>query len=145
MPEPTTVWMVQLERTTDDVEGTLVLEDDAIRFAGADGYERRIACVDVRRVKRVMGSPVLIVHSNEDGARRVTAFYFRKPPPLHPPEQPRDQPPTLIGPFNKEKVPSKRKQRRLNAGYLATASADAGDHVREWHRAVKAAVAASGR
>lgn len=143
MPEPTIAWMVQLELTTDDVEGMLTLDDEAMRFATDGGATRTIALTDVDRVKRVVGSPVLIVHSTEDGGKRHTAFYFRKPPPLHPPEAPLDPTPTLIGPFNRSKSPSKRKQRRVNASYLATASTSAGDEVKEWLKATRAAVAAA--
>jgi len=98
----------------------------------------------VTKVKRIIGSPVLLVHTTEEGQQRHTAFYFRKPPPLKPPEATLDEPPTLIGPFNKgSKPPSKRKQRRANASYLATASSSAGEEVRDWMRATRAAVAAA--
>jgi hypothetical protein len=145
MPEPTTSWMVQLELTTDDVEGTLSLDEEAIRFDVGDGRTRTIALGDVTKVKRVIGSPVLVVHSTEGGAKRHTAFYFRKPPPLHPPEPEADAPATLIGPFDRSKSPSRRKQRRVNANYLATASTNAGDEMRDWHVAMRAAVAAAKR
>jgi hypothetical protein len=136
--------MVQLELSTDDVEGTLDLGEDTLRFTAKDARTRTIALTDVTKVKRIMGSPVLLVHSKEDGATRHTAFYFRKPPPLRPPEASLDEPPTLIGPFNRGgKPPSKRKQRRVNASYLATASTSAGEEVREWMRATRAAVAAA--
>jgi hypothetical protein len=49
-------------------------------------------------------------------------------------------PPTLIGPFNRDKAPSKRKQRRNNAGYLSSASTVVGDQVRMWLKEMRAAV-----
>jgi hypothetical protein len=145
MPDPTTVWMVQLDRSPDDVEGTLTLETRSMRFApGEGGAAREIGLTDISRVKRVWGSPVLIVHSVEEGERHVTAFYFSKPPPLHPPEGSSDEPPpTLMGPFNRNRPPSKRKQRRTNAGYLAKASTAVGDDVRTWAKEARAAIAAA--
>jgi hypothetical protein len=143
--EPVVVWMVQLEVSTDDIEGTLELGEDALRFAGDDGRTRTIPLADVTKVKKIIGSPVLMVHSTEDGSQRHTAFYFRKPPPLKPDDQDISDPPTLM--FGKgSKPPSKRKQRRANASYLATASTSAGEEVRTWWKATRAAVdAAKGR
>jgi hypothetical protein len=145
MPEATTAWMVQLDRSPDDVEGTLSLEATAIRFVPDEqGTPREIGFTDVSRVKRIWGSPVMVVHSVENGERHVTAFYFSKPPPLHPPAQGSDQPPpTLMGPFNRNRPPSKRKQRRTNAGYLAKASTAMSDDVRAWAKEMRAAVAAA--
>ena len=115
--------MVQLDRSPDDIEGTLSLEGTTLRFDSPSVGIRTIALETVQRVKRIWGSPVLLVHWLEDGVRRVTAFYFSKPPPLHPEEPtPGAAPPTLMGPFNRNRPPSRRKQRRRNAGYLANAS-----------------------
>ena len=110
MPDPTTVWMVELDRSPDDIEGTLTLEARSMRFSsGEGGASREIDLTDISRVKRIWGSPVLMVHSVEDGERHVTAFYFSKPPPLHPPTEKSDEPPpTLMGPFNRNRPPSKR-------------------------------------
>lgn len=146
VPEPTIVWMVQLDRSTDDVEGVLRLDEDALRFAATEEHHARtIDLRDVSRVKRVMGSPILIVHSEEDGARRVTAFYFSKPPPLHPKvPDPNDPPPTTIA-IGRNRTPSQRRQRRTNAGYLASVSANYGQTVKDWHRAARTAVATAKR
>jgi hypothetical protein len=144
MPEPTRVWMVQLDRSPDDVEGTLTLEDGSLRFDSQSLGIRSIALTAVERVKRIWGSPVLLVRSVEDGDKRVTAFYFSKPPPLHPDHAvPDGPPPTLIGPFNRNRAPSKRKQRRRNAGYLANASNVVGDSIEVWVKETRAAVAAA--
>jgi len=144
MPEPTKVWMVQLDRSPDDVEGTLTLAEGVLRFDSPTIGIRSIALITVERVKRIWGSPVLLVRTLEDGDRHVTAFYFSKPPPLHP-EEPEGgaAPPTLIGPFNRNKPPSKRKQRRCNAGYLANASNIVGDSLEVWVKETRAAVAAA--
>jgi hypothetical protein len=143
MPEPTKVWMVELDRSPDDVEGTLTLEERALRFDSPILGIRSISLTEVERVKRIWGSPVLLVRSVERGDKRVTAFYFSKPPPLHPEKEDPDSPPTLIGPFNRNRAPSKRKQRRRNAGYLANASSIVGDSLEAWVKETRAAVAAA--
>lgn len=145
MPEPMTVWMVELERSPDDIEGTLTLDARSLRFEPAVGAEdRTIDLTEVTKVKRVVGSPVFLVHSVEDSAKRVTAFYLSKPPPMQPAQpQPGAPPPTLIGPFSRGGPPSKRKQRRVNAGYLASESSVMGDTPKTWVRQIRAAVAAA--
>ena len=138
--------MVQLDRSPDDVEGTLTLEAQAIRFDSPSLGIRSIALTTVERVKRIWGSPVLLVRSVEDGDKRVTAFYFSKPPPLHPEQAAADEPPpTLIGPFNRNRAPSRRKQRRRNAGYLANAVNIVGDDLEVWVKEMRAAVTAARR
>jgi len=145
MPEPTKVWMVQLDRSSDDIEGTLTLEDQALRFDSPSLGIRSITLTAIERVKRIWGSPVLLVRSLEEGDKRVTAFYFLRPPPLHPDGDPAPDaaPPTLMGPFNRNRAPSKRKQRRRNAGYLANASNIVGDSLEVWVKETRAAVAAA--
>jgi hypothetical protein len=134
--------MVQLDRSPEDAEGLLVLHETALVFrdAGTE-HTRTIGLTDIQRIKRVMGSPVLMVHSVEGGSKRVTAFYFTKPPALHPeqptPEQP---PPTLIGPFSRGKTPSRRKQRRKNASYLSVASGAVTEDLKTWVREIRSAV-----
>jgi hypothetical protein len=145
MPEPTKVWMVQLDRSPDDIEGTLSLEDATLRFDSPSVGIRTIALETVQRVKRIWGSPVLLVHWLEDGVRRVTAFYFSKPPPLHPEmPDPNAPPPTTIA-IGRNRTPSRRRQRRTNAGYLASVSANYGQTVKDWHRAAKTAIATAKR
>ena len=123
MPEPTRVWMVQLDRSPDDIEGTLSLEGTTLRFDSPSVGIRTIALETVRR---------------------VTAFYFSKPPPLHPEEPtPGVAPPTLMGPFNRNRPASRRKQRRRNAGYLANASNLVDIDLRAWVKETRAAVAAA--
>ena len=134
--------MVQLDRSPDDVEGTLTLEEQTLRFDSPSLGIRTISLRAVERVKRIWGSPVMLVRSVEDGDKRVTAFYFSKPPPLHPEQAASDEPPpTLI--FSRNRAPSKRKQRRRNAGYLANASNFVGDDLEVWVKETRAAVAAA--
>jgi hypothetical protein len=142
MPEPTKVWMVELDRSPDDIEGTLTLEPAALRFDSPSLGIRSISLTAVERVKRIWGSPVLLVRSLEGGDKRVTAFYFTKPPPLHPDQAEADEPPsTLAGPFNRNRPPSRRKQRRRNAGYLANSSNIVGDSLEVWVKETRAAIA----
>ena len=145
MPEPLVVWMVELERSPDDIEGTLTLEERALRFERDDGGGgRTIDLTTVTKVKRVVGSPVLLVHSLEEGVKRATAFYLSKPPPLAPAAPPLDEPPpTLLFGNRGAKPPSRRKQRRANASYLANASTELGPIAKEWMLEIRAAVAAA--
>ena len=85
MPQPMIVWMVELERSPDDIEGMLTLDERALRFERTDdGGGRTIELTHVTKVKRVVGSPVFLVHTMEEGVKRATAFYLSKPPPLAP-------------------------------------------------------------
>jgi len=84
VPKPITVWMVHLERGGDlrETKGTLSLDETAIVFEERDGGTTRFPLGSVRRAKRPIGSPVMLVHWERDGSRRETAFYFTQPPPL---------------------------------------------------------------
>src|ERR1044072_7082762 len=108
MPEPTKVWMVQLDRSSDDIEGTLTLEDQALRFDSPSLGIRSITLTAIERVKRIWGSPVLLVRSLEEGGKRLPPFSSPNPPPLPPDGAPTPDaaPPTLMGPFNRNRAPS---------------------------------------
>ena len=68
MPEMATVWCVHLETGNPlDTKGTLVLDEGAVAFSGQDGRETRIHFTKVRQVKRVLGSPILVVSHDPDG------------------------------------------------------------------------------
>jgi hypothetical protein len=142
MPAPTTVWMVALDRGPDDVKGSLALHPDRLVFV-AEGEQRRfpIPLAQIRNVKRVLGSPVMVVHWSDEGTRRSTAFYFTKPPALHSQLQTRNEiPPTLIGPFNRSGQPSRRKTRKKNVSYLTMASTSVKDDIKTWVREIRVAV-----
>ena len=145
MPQPLIVWMVELERSPDDIEGMLTLDERALRFERTDdGGGRTIELTHVTKVKRVVGSPVLLVHTLEEGVKRATAFYLSKPPPLAPAgPQPGEAPPTLLFGNRGPKPASKRKQRRANASYLASASTELGPTAKEWMLEIRAAAAAA--
>ena len=147
MPEPMIVWMVELERSSDDLEGTLTLDEAALRFEGVDGVGgRTIGLADVTKVKRVVGSPLFLVHSLEEDMKRATAFYLSKPPPLAPAAPAPDRPPpTLLFGDRGSKTPSKRRHRRANASYLTSASTELGPTAKEWVQEIRAAIAAARR
>ena len=133
MPEDATVWMVRLDRgqVRDDIEGTLVLGDDAVVFTDSrSSAQTRLPLAEMRRPKRVRGSPILmLVHQTETGIRR-TAFYFSQPPPLSPPEPGTTSLPGAglnsrpAGPFGAFRRTTKRRHMRTNIGYLTTMNAN---------------------
>jgi len=63
MPEPTRVWMVPLGRDKiTEIPGTLSLDEAELVFDAKDGsFERRFSFAEMRKAKRIYGSPVLIV------------------------------------------------------------------------------------
>jgi len=142
MPRPVTVWAVELTRDTaqDDVKGTLELESDALAFSPTDGgrSDVRIPFTAISKVRRLRGSPVLmVVHEEATGPRR-TAFYFAQPPPLgvllgrqEPMERPRG-----LEAFRSPK----RRARRDNVGYLGITNREKKDLLTEWVRAVREAI-----
>jgi len=146
MPEPMIVWMVELELSPDDVEGILTLDERALRFDRPDSAGgRTIELTDVTKVKRVVGSPLFLVHSLENEVRRATAFYLSKPPPLHPASPAPDAPPPTVMLGRGGKGPSPRRQRRSNATYLTSASSAFGPTAKEWVREIRAAIEAARR
>ncbi len=87
MPEPTTVWMVRLRKgELGERKGLLTLEAEGLVFRDESLELVRILRFDeVRRAKRVKGSPILLVsHADDDHGAKETAFYFTQPPPLTP-------------------------------------------------------------
>ncbi|HXF72778.1 MAG TPA: hypothetical protein VNO79_09250 [Actinomycetota bacterium] len=125
------VWMVRLRRDLlREVPGTLSLEARHLVFTPDDGSgERRIELRAIRRVRRLLGSPVMVVrHDAEEGPER-TAFYFVQPPPLRRPDEPRW---------------GARRERRASVRYLAETSAAKKPEIEEWVRAIRRATSAGG-
>lgn len=119
------MWVVRLSRDADlkDVKGTITLADGALQFSSRDGKgDRRIDLIDVVRVKRVIGSPVMLVTHSENGEPTQTAFYFSQPPPLR----------------SADEKTSRRKLRRQAATYLGHTNAERGTTVRDWVQAIRA-------
>jgi hypothetical protein len=140
MPRPVTAWAVQLTKgaAQDDVKGTLELQDDALAFSPADAHpDLRIPLVTISKVRRLRGSPVLmVVYGTPEGAKR-TAFYFAQPPPLGVllGQDPLDRPRGLEA-FRSPK----RRARRDNVGYLGVTNRQKKDLLMEWVRAVRVAI-----
>jgi len=130
------VWAVELTRDApaEEVEGSLALEAEALVFTPKDGARpaRRFALASVRKVRRLRGSPVLMVVREEAGLLARTAFYFVQPPPL---DRPRAERPGL-GAFRNPQ----RKARRENASYFGVWNQEKRPIVREWERAVRRAL-----
>ena len=120
--EPTTVWMVHLDRgTSDETEGTLSADEWELVFTDAASLETaRFRFVDIVSVKRVLGSPVFTVGWRRDDETRRTAFYLARPPPLgtlgSPGGPPKANDLTVATPFRRS---GRWRQRRENTRYLA--------------------------
>ena len=136
MPEPVTVWMVALASgASSEVEGILRLESEALVFEpAAKPAELRFPYTTVTRVRRVMGSPVMVVEWSEDAQRKRTAFYFAQPPPLHPPtpDELMRMPDRPRNPIAERRALSKRRHVRSNLGYLAARGRGAKPTVLAW-------------
>ena len=122
---PTTVWAVRIGVSNEDAEGTLSLEDGHLVFTLEEGL-LDIPLADVRRVRRVRGSPILLVDQEEGNRVARFAFYFAKPPPLEP-----------------QGKTTRRKNRRQSMGYLGLANRDKKELVAEWAKAIEQAAGAA--
>ena len=139
------MWAVELAKEVepDEVKGTLELSEAALLFTPLDETRPglRIPLADIQKVRRLHGSPVLMVERTLAAGRRRTAFYFAQPPPLGallgtaPSERPGG-----LGAFRSPK----RKARRDNVNYLGLSNRDKKPVLAEWVRAVREAVARSG-
>ena len=125
--QPVTVWAVRMGVSAREAKGKLSLEPAALVFdlANEEGA-LRIALDDIRKAKRIRGSPILTVDAVQNKRRVRLAFYFVKPPPLVP--QGRE---------------SKGRVKRKAVGYLQTANGHVRDLVLEWETAVQEAVSAA--
>jgi hypothetical protein len=122
MVEPTTVWLVHLDsRAVDEVEGTLTEDETGLVFTEeASGSVTRFAFSEVKKVKRVMASPVFIMRHGPEG--RETAFYLTRPPPLGVLGGQDRSGAALQSASVRNRGTGKWRQRRENSRYLATMS-----------------------
>ncbi len=127
VPDITTVWVVHLEQGNPlDTKGTLALHESEVAFSGEDGRELRIPLRRVRHIKRVLGSPIMIIaHDGEDGRRR-TAFYFTRPPPLHTTEA--------------ENRIQRKRAKKASVGYLGRQNVDRKPLIRAWVEEIRDAI-----
>ena len=140
MLRPVTVWAVELgpEIPPDEIKGALALEGDTLTFTPGTGDHPPLGIPlgSIAKVRRLRGSPVLmVIHGRGAGTRR-TAFYFAQPPPLglltgQTTERPRGGLAAFHNP--------RRKARRDNLGYLGVVNREKKAQVSEWVRAVRAA------
>jgi len=132
--DPATVWRVEL-RSHDihDREGVLTLTDSALVFTDrATGSQTLVAFSEIRSVRRVRASPILMV-THADGGD--TAFYFSQPPPLE-----RAVTGSVgttatgrpLGPFGGMRRTSKRRHQRENVKYLTTKAASLKPAIQAW-------------
>ena len=137
------VWAVELGQGAQPTEreGRLSLEGDALRFEPAGEGQATLALrfADVTKVRRLRGSPVLMIVCRREERQVRTAFYFVQPPPLTAFTEARSGTrvslPTLRNP--------KRKARRDNVGYLGLMNREKKDALKAWELAVRTAVAAA--
>ena len=136
------MWAVDLVEgaSTKERQGTLFLDETTLRFEPSKDGEPSIAIAlrEVAKVKRLRGSPVLVVLFNRDDARWRTAFYFVQPPPLAAfLEDPRER--NVLAALRNPK----RKARRDNVGYLGMSNRAKKDELVAWERAIREAAAAA--
>ena len=142
MPASTTVWAVDVGpgASPDEVKGSLSLSSDALIFTPRDESrpERRIDLVEITKIRRLRGSPVLLVMREGVGRQPVrTAFYFVQPPPLERPNDDTRMTPLGIG------RNTKRKVRRQNVSYLGLWNKEKKAVLVEWERQLRGAVSAA--
>lgn len=141
MPRPATVWVVELAKDVgrEETKGTLQLDGEGLLFTPSDGTRSmlRIGPSDVRKVRRLRGSPVLMVERATPVGSRRTAFYFVQPPPLGTLLGETVERPSGLAAFRSPR----RKARRDNVNYLGLMNREKKATLNEWVRAVKEAVA----
>jgi hypothetical protein len=83
MPDLTnTVWMFHAATSQEGVKGVLKLEPRGIVFTAPGQGERAFPFDQIRKVRRVRGSPVLELRLRPAGGPRLVGFYFVQPPSL---------------------------------------------------------------
>ncbi len=123
--EPVTVWGVRLGEYTDEVRGTLSLDESHLRFEHHKGTKSvSIPIGSIRRTKRVWASPVLIVEFAQEERVARMAFFFSQPPPLD------------AEPMTRKR----RRQRKENMGFLMRENSVKRLQVKEWRAAIDQAV-----
>jgi hypothetical protein len=141
VPAPITVWAVDVGPSSplEEIKGSLSLTSDALVFTPRDEGrpERRIALAGVAKVRRLRGSPVLLVTWDSVDEPERTAFYFVQPPPLERPDTPERPTPFGVG------RNTRRKVRRQNVSYLGLWNKEKKALLVEWERQVRRAVSAA--
>jgi hypothetical protein len=144
------VWMVPLREGTKEYKGVLRLEPPNLVFTERrDGDRVEFPLAEIRRVRRVRGSPVMRVAVGDKPNRHEVAFYFSQPPPLKPTATSGTAKRTTFGPLGSAAgggiggggAPDRTTKRvmRTNVGYLSRAAATVRDLIEEWVAAIEAA------
>lgn len=136
-----TVWAVDLgqDALMQERRGTLSLNEAALCFEPANEAqpETRITLEGIRKVRRLRGSPVLLVVSAGQDRDRTTAFYFVQPPPLDAFRRDAVEPrQTGLASLRNPK----RRARKQNVGYLGMSNKQKKAELVAWERAVREAV-----
>jgi hypothetical protein len=124
-------WAVRMGAGMDGAEGTLSLSDTHLVFdLEEEEGSVRIPLKDIRKAKRIRGSPILMVDADRDPAGSSGpvqfAFYAVEPPRLRP-----------------EGRTSKGKLRRQSIIYLQSANTRYKDVLAVWERELRAAAEAA--
>jgi hypothetical protein len=139
MPRAVTVWEVELGRpeSPEEVKGTLELSHRDLIFTPRDEARStvRIPLDEIAKVKRLRGSPVLLVVRETAAGPERTAFYFAQPPPMIPREGERLERGRGISAFRNPA----RQARRDNISYLGLMNRENKATLKEWVRAVETA------
>ncbi|MFN2544058.1 MAG: hypothetical protein ABR600_05735 [Actinomycetota bacterium] len=126
MIETATVWAARLGSPDEGVKGSLVLWPDELAFTSEDAeVEIRIPMAELRRARRIHGSPVMVVEQTSG----VVAFYFAQPPPME----------------RGETIIERRRDRAGSLAYLGDTNAAMRKDIKRWTRSIKDAVKKAGR
>jgi hypothetical protein len=129
--EPATVWLVSRETGQRGWQGRLTLETETLAFRPEDGGAPRVFELDqIRKVHRVLGSPVLELVLAPTAPQRLVGFYFVRPPDLEPTKT------TTPRPLQK------RTARKRAVLTLRAANDRKVEDVRTWVRAIRRAMGA---
>ncbi len=133
--------MVRLDRGqgSTEIPGTLMLGDEAVVFTDSrSSAQTSFPLAELRKPKRVRGSPILMLVDRTDSGPRRTAFYFSQPPPLRTPEPGTASLPGSglgsrpMGTLGALRRTSKRRHMRTNIGYLTTMNASQKTVIDSW-------------
>src|SRR3954453_13594578 len=119
------VWLSKLGTPGNEIEGSLSLTPEHLRFDHRRGIEHeRIPLTSIRKVKRPFGSAVLFVEYGEGDEEPRLAFFLVQPPPVD---------------VEGSQVRSRRK-RSDNAGFMWQQAGNVAELVKAWRDAVRDAV-----
>jgi hypothetical protein len=141
VPRAVTVWEVELGKPgpSEELKGTLELSHRDLIFTPRDEARGnvKIPLDEIAKVKRLRGSPVLMVLRETAAGHERIAFYFAQPPPIGAMRGEPVERRTGISAFRNPK----RQARRDNISYLGLMNRENKALLKEWVKAVGEAVA----